>query len=131
MSYPVDAEISVIPVHIASSDVKQGCGCKRKRKSASFHTFILTANNPTQQILPPSTRRAEAWITAPDGATAVTLFVSSTEAGAQQQSADSCPVPINQSVPFPLNTTDAVWASVATGSLPCTFGVAAYYEQEE
>lgn len=131
MSYPADAPTNTIPVHIVSSAIKQGCGCKRKRRAAQFRTFILNANNPTQAILPPSTTRVEAWITAPDGATAVTLYIGNSEADAQQQSGASCPVPINQSVPFPLHTTDAVWASAPNSELPVTFGIAAYYEQEE
>ena len=141
-----------LPVTVVN---QASCGCgKRKRRSMVTRTFTLAAGDTgvggstkAQQLLPPSTGRVEAWITsitsvatgspAPipsifvgksesdvnqqSGATAI-LYGTNLAAGVQTGSAD---------VPFPLNTTDPVWASALGAALPVTVSVIAFYEQEE
>lgn len=54
-------------VHITGSDIPLGqppAAPKRKRKGAVTRSYILTANDPAQPILPQSDSRCEAWITA-------------------------------------------------------------------
>lgn len=128
------------PVRVEVVNQQSGCDCgRRKRRSMVVRTFTLTAGGSgvgggtqTQQILPHSTSRVDAWITAAIAASSPpNIFVAKSEADAQQQSGAAAIVVGLDTAPFPINTTDEVWVSAATASLPVTVSVLAYYEQTE
>lgn len=131
------------------------CGCSgAKRRSFVARTFTLAAlpdsvggGTQTQQILPRSTSRVDAWITSitslAAGAPAPipAIFVAKSESDAQQQSGATAILygtnltggvqTGSPDVPFEINTTDEIWVSGLAAALPITVSVMAFYEQEE
>lgn len=115
-----------IPVHLTGSDVPLGQAApRRKRRSFVTRTFTLNATDPAQELLPQSDSRAEAWITY---STNVVLLGAS-RADVLAAGGQCAQLPVADAVPFPVNTTDALWAGAAT--LPTTISVFAVYEQPE
>lgn len=123
-----DLDRVTVPVHIRSSDVHLGPPTERpapqrKRKGASLRSFTLNANDPVQQILPLNLNRCEAWVQPITNA--VTLYTS--RADAQNAGNAGITIPAAGSLPFPVNTTDPVWATAAV--LPTTVSVWAIIEE--
>lgn len=119
-------EITPIRVHIVSSDVPAARPqAKRKRKGITTRSFVLTAGaDAIQPILPQSDSRCEAWITSMTNACLIGKSKGDCAAGGNACST----IPAN-AVPFPLNTTDELWAT--SGTLPTTISVIAIYEQPD
>lgn len=127
----VITDMDLIPVHIASSDVPIGSGGRRRvRRALRTNTYTLTAANATQAVLPQADNRVEAWITSAVGASPPVIFISTSQAGAQAQSGGAAQVNGTDTTPFPVNTTDQVWISAASG-FPVTVSVVAIYEESE
>lgn len=129
MSTVTDTEaITPVPVHIASSAVP--APRKRRRRALRTNTYTLTAAQPVQPVLPQADSRIEAWITSAVGATPPVIFMSTSQAGAQAQGGGAAQINGTDTTPFPVNTTDQVWVSAATG-FPVTVSVVAIYEEDE
>lgn len=142
-----------MPVHVVNQAAPCSCN-KRRRRSMVVRTFTLATGasgvgggTQTQQILPHSTSRVEAWITSITTTTAGSpapipaMFIAKSESDAQQQSGATAILygtnlaagvqTGSPDVPFPLNTTDEVWVSAPTAALPVVVSVIAFYEQDE
>ena len=119
-----------IRVHLASSDVPMAAAPKRLRRALKTNTFTLTSGNPTAPVLPQSDNRLEAWITSATEATPPVIYMSATQAGAAAQGGGAAQIVGSDTTPVPVNTTDAVWISAATG-FPVTVSVWAIYEVQE
>lgn len=131
MTYPHEAEISTIPVHIKSSDVPLGTApARRKRRALRTNTYTLTAANPVQQVLPQADTRAEAWMTSATEAAPPVLYLSASQAGAQAAGGGAAQVIGSDTAPVAVNTTDAAWVYAATG-YPVTVSVWAIYTESE
>lgn len=122
--------ITPVPVHIASSDVGLAARPKRRRRALRTNTYTLTAAQPVQPVLPQADSRIEAWITSAVGATPPVIFMSTSQAGAQAQGGGAAQINGTDTTPFPVNTTDQVWVSAATG-FPVTVSVVAIYQEDE
>jgi hypothetical protein len=119
-----------IPVHIMGTDLPPCTVPRRKRRALRTNTYILTAANPVQPVLPQADNRVEAWITSAVGASPPVIFISTSQAGAQAQGGGAAQVNGTDTTPFPVNTTDQVWISAASG-FPVTVSVVAIYEGDE
>lgn len=121
-----------IHVHIASSDVPDGGGPRRRcRRALRTNTYTLTAAQPVQPILPQADSRVEAWITSAIAASSPpVVFISTSQAGAAAQGGGAAQINGTDTMPFPCNTTDQVWLSAATG-FPVTVSVVSVYEEYE
>lgn len=126
----ITSALEAVKVHIAGSDVPlTSPQPKRPRRGASLRTFVLTAADPVQQILPQNANRCDAWVQCVDtAAKAFTLHQSS--ADAQSGGNAGVTVPPGNTSPYPIGTTDAVWATAATADLPVTISVSAIIEGE-
>lgn len=122
--YAGHAFVEPARVHIVSSDVPLGHHPepRRPRRGLSARSFVLTSNDPVQQILPLNTHRCEAWIQPLTNA--ITVYAS--RADAQAGGNGGITIPAGNTMPFPLHTTDPVWATAAT--LPTTVSVMAIIE---
>lgn len=121
-----DLDRVTVPVHIASSDVPlhpaPAAAPARRRRGLAARSYTLTATDPVQQILPLNSGRVEAWVqplTNP-----ITIGNSKADAAAGGNAVATLPAAGN--VPFPMNTTDPVWATAAV--LPTTVSVWAIIE---
>lgn len=117
-------QVEPVRVHISGSDLPlTEHAPARKRKGVSIRSFTLNSNDPVQQLLPLNLKRCEAWIiplTNP-------ITVYSSLADAKQGGNAGATLPAAGSVPFPVNTTDPVWATATT--LPTTVSVWAIIEE--
>jgi hypothetical protein len=121
------AEYEPIPVRLHPGDLDAliaGQGKRRKRKAARTNTFTLMTGNLTQQMLPQANNRLAARITATSGA----AYISTSQAGAAAQGGGTAQIPASITVPYPVDTTDAIWVSAANG---VTVSVLAIYEEDE
>jgi hypothetical protein len=132
--------IGILPVHLASSDVPLGAGPKKRcRYAGRTRTFTLTAQNPIEAILPPSDSRTEAWFAVWSATAVGTLFVSTSQAGAQGQAGGCLTVPFQTTAAaaaidppwYPLNTTDQVWVGASSAAYPVIVSVLSIYEETE
>ncbi|HEV2244908.1 MAG TPA: hypothetical protein VGR98_27990 [Streptosporangiaceae bacterium] len=124
-------EIDPIKVHIASSDVPMAAAAPRRtRKALRTNTYTLTAAQATQRLLPRSATRLEAWVTSATEATPPVIYIAPNQADAASQAGGAAQVIGTETTPVPLNTTDEVWVSAATG-YPVTVSVWAIYEVTE
>ena len=127
------AETDIPPVHviahIASSDVP-AVKPRRTRRALRTNTYTLTAAQPTQVLLPQADTRTEAWVTAATEASPPVIYISTSQAGAAAQGGGAAQIVGSDTTPVPINTTDQVWASAATG-FPVTVSVWAIYEESE
>lgn len=115
--------VEPLKVHLAGSDipiVHQQPG--KVRHGASLRTFTFTASDPVQQILPLHKNRCEANLQA--FTNDVTVYTS--RADAQAGGGGGVTIPATNTVPYPLNTTDEVWATAAV--LPTRLSVSAIIE---
>lgn len=114
-------------VHITGSDIPLGSAppAKRKRRAVSTRSFTLTSNDPVQEILPQSDSRSEASITFTNNQ----CTIGSSQSDAKNGGNSAANIPANITAPYPVNTTDSVWASA--GTLPATISVVAIYEQPD
>jgi hypothetical protein len=113
-----------VKVHLSSSDLPLAPTQKRCRRGVSFRTVTLTTSDPVQQILPQNLNRVEAWAQA--FTNAVTVY--SSRADAQAAGGAGITLPVANTAPYPLNTTDAVWATASV--LPTTISVTAIIEDD-
>ena len=124
-------EIDPIQVHIASSDVPMAAAAPRRtRKALRTNTYTLTSAQPTQRLLPRSDARLEAWVTSATEATPPVIYIAPSQVDAAAQGGGAAQVIGADTTPVPLNTTDEVWVSAATG-YPVTCSVWAIYEVAE
>lgn len=113
-----------VRVHIAGSDLPLiNHAPVRKRKGVSIRSFTLSSSDPVQQILPLNNNRCEAWIVPLTNP----ITVYSSLADAKGGGNGGATLPAAGSVPFPMNTTDPVWATAAV--LPTTVSVWAIIEE--
>ncbi len=129
-----DPEMTPIPVRLHPDDldalIRGSSGKIRKRRALRTNTYTLTAANPTQPVLPQANNRLEAYITSAVGASPPVVFMAPTQAGANAQGGGSAEINGTDTMPFPVNTTDQIWISAATG-FPVTVSVVAIYEEDE
>lgn len=102
--------------------------------SARYETFVLTANDPVQCILPEDPDRAEAYVLALDNDI---LIGTRNQVSAAQNTASGVPYPIGayvpakttagSVVPFGVRDCGAVYAGVTTTGSNSRVSVAAYY----
>jgi len=120
-------EYEPVKVHITGSDVSLGgrVPSGRKRRGLSARSFTLTAADPVQEILPQSDNRREAVITSTNNA----CTIGASKGDAQNGGNSAATIPSGITTPYPVNTTDAVWASA--GTLPATISVIAIYGQPD
>lgn len=125
-------DVQSIPVHMTGSDIPLGTGSvKRCRRAIRCNTYTLTSSNPTQIALPQADNRVEAWITSAVAASSPPIvFIAASQAGAAAQGGGSAQINGTDTAPFPVNTTDQLWISAATG-FPVTVSVVAIYEESE
>jgi hypothetical protein len=129
-----DPEIPPISVHITGSDIPLAGAPRKKRCRRAFkaNTFTLTAANPVQRIFPQADTRVEGWITsAIAAANPPVIYIAGSQSDAQSLGGGAAQVNGTDTAPFPVNTTDAVWASAAAASLPVTISAVAIYEEDE
>ena len=126
------ADIESIPMHITGSDVPLSGGkSKRCRRALRCNTYTLTAAQPVQPVLPQADTRVEAWITSAIAASSPpVIYMATSQAGAAAQGGGSAQINGADTTPFPVNTTDQVWLSAATG-FPVSVSVVAIYEEDE
>lgn len=118
-------ELIPFPVRLHPDDLAAISGQKRrKRRAARTNTITLATGALTQPLLPQADNRTEAMITSTSGA----AFISTSQAGAAAQAGGATQIPANITVPYPVNTTDAIWVSAANG---VAVGVLAIYEQPD
>jgi len=122
------SQMDSVPVHLASSDVELGTPGPRRRRALKTNTYTLTAANQTQRVLPDADNRTEAWITSAVGATPPVVFIAPNQADAASQAGGAAQVSGTDTTPFPVNTTDPLWISAATG-FPVTVSVVAIYDE--
>jgi hypothetical protein len=125
------AGIDPIPVHIASSEISlPGSGAKRKRRAMKANTYTLTTAIPYARALPWSEERVEGWITSAVAASSPpVVYIATTQAGAVAQGGGAAQVNGLDTTPFPVNTTDEVWISAASG-FPVIVSVVGIYESD-
>lgn len=126
------AEMESIPMHLTGSDVELAAPVRRKRRRRALrtNTYTLTAAQPTQPVMPQADTRIEGWITSAVGATPPVIYMSTSQAGAAAQGGGAAQINGADTTPFPVNTTDQVWLSAATG-FPVTVSVVQIYEEDE
>lgn len=124
----VETAVEAVKVHISGSDVPfSRPEPRRRRRGVALRTFTLTSNDPVQQILPLNSNRCEAWVQNVD--TAAKDFTLH-ESLANAQAGIGVTVPKGNTGPYPLATTDAVWATAADADLPVTISVSAVMEAD-
>lgn len=104
---------------------------KRCRRALKANTFILTSTNPVQQVFPRSDNRVEGWITSAVGAASTVIYIAGSQADANSQGGGSAQISGTDTMPFPVNTTDAVWISAPAAGLPVTVSSVAIYEDPD
>jgi hypothetical protein len=110
-------------VHIAGSSLPvDRPPATGKRRGASLRSFTLTANDPVQPILPLNINRCEAWVQALTNPITVYTSLADAKAGGN----GGVTIPATNTVPYPMNTTDQIWATAAI--LPTTVSVTAIIE---
>ena len=120
-----ETALEPIRVHLTGSDLALvQPEPPRPRRGASLRTFVLTSADPVQQVLPQNTNRCEAWLQCVD-ATAKAITLHESLADAQSGGNAGVTVPAANTGPYPLATTDAVWATAAADDLPVTISVSA------
>lgn len=92
---------------------------KPGRRALTARSFTLTAADPVQQILPEAFARTEAWVITQTN----DITIASSKANCLAGGNAAATIPHSDTAPFPLNTTDAVWATA--GTLPTTVSVVA------
>jgi hypothetical protein len=133
VSAPEGQGDAVVSVHVASAadGVMDGrAPAKRKRRKLVTNTFTLTAANPTQRVFTRSANRVEGYLTSATEASPPVIYMGTSQADANSQGGGAAQVSGSDTGPVPVNTTDEVWISAATG-YPVTVGVWAIYETNE
>lgn len=126
------SETYVEPVHVHVANLHEIAhpAPRRKRRALKTNTFTLTSGNPTQRVMPQSDSRVEGWITSATGATPPTVFIAPNQADANSQGGGAAQISGTDTAPFPVNTTDAVYVSAASG-FPVTVSVVQIFEELE
>lgn len=101
----------------------------RTRRALKAGTITLTNSQP-QILMPQADSRVEAWITSATETTPPVIYVATSHAGAQAQGGGAAQIVGSDTTPIPMNTTDQVWVSAATG-FPVTVSWWAIYEESE
>jgi hypothetical protein len=106
--------VEAVRVHISGSDVPlTHQPPARMRRAASLTSFTLTSSDPVQQILPLNLNRCEAWVYN-NSSKNVLLYTSLADAKAGGR---GITLSAAATVPFPLHTTDPIWATAASADL--------------
>jgi hypothetical protein len=114
-----------VPVHVISAPVPKPRRCRR---GVSLRTTTLTADDPVQQVLPLNLNRVAAYLQCTAAPAApFSLYGSLADA---QGGRGGVTVPAASISPYPLHTTDAVWATAAAAALPLTISVQAIIEED-
>jgi hypothetical protein len=113
-----------VKVHVVAALPKP----KRCRRGVSLRTFTLTAADPVQQVLPINLNRCAAYLQCTNAvAVAFTLHTSLADA---QAANGGVTVPAANTSPYPLHTTDAIWATAADVDPSVTISVQAIIEED-
>ena len=109
-------QIVPVHVHVASSAVQEPV----HRRRMVFHTVVLTSKEPGRLILAQNEYRVAALVQPIDAA--IVLGESIAQVSAAQNMVASVPspsgayVPSSNTSPYPVDTTDAVYAGLTTSS---------------
>lgn len=117
-----------VPVHVTGA-------AKSRRKLTRFETYVLTASDPAQCILPESEDRICAYVQAIDNdivlgptkgvvAAAVNIVVN-------VPSPNGAYIPKANTVPYPVEGTNAVYAGITTSAANSRVAVVETYYAEE
>lgn len=102
----------------------------RRRRACTIRSYVLTVNDPVQEILPQSDARTAAYVQPFTNAIFIGHSKADAQAGASAAGSNAAAqIPATNTVPYPLPTGDAVWAAAST--LPTTLSVVSYYDQAE
>ncbi|MEU9022348.1 hypothetical protein [Actinomadura sp. NPDC048394] len=117
-------EIEPLKVHLTGSDVPlNNQGDKNPcRRGLSVRSFVLTAADPVQQILPNNLNRLHAWIRPEQNS----ISIAGSQADAQANVNGAAKISASSFIPQYLPTTDEVWATGTT--LPTVVDVIAIIE---
>lgn len=124
MSYDTD-HAEPVRVHLTGTDVPIGGHHeppRRPRYGAALKTFVLNASDPVQCILPLNAARCQGWIQPLTNA--ITVYTSKADA---QSGSGGITIPATNTGPYPMHTTDPVWATA--GTLPTSVCVSAIIEE--
>jgi hypothetical protein len=129
----ITGDYPVVRVHVSGSDVPMGgAPAKRCRRPMKTNTFTLTAANPVQRVFPRSDTRVEGWVTGAVAASSPPIvYIAANQADANSQSGGAAQISGLDTTPFPVNTTDEVWISAPSVSLPVTVSTVAIYEEPD
>lgn len=114
-----------VRVHLTGSDIPMSAHReqRRPRRGVTFRTYVLTTGeNAIAEILPLNSNRCEAWVQGLDND--FTVYGSRADA---QSGAGGITIPAFNRAPYPLNTTDRVWAKASTN--PTTICVTSIIEE--
>lgn len=127
------------PVRVHLASVEAGIGgapaaAARPRRTATYETFVLTANDPVMAILPPDPegRRTCAYVQAIDND--VVLGPTAGVAGAAANTVTNVPnpngtyLPKANTAPYPVEDSGPVFAGVTTTASASRVAVTAVYE---
>lgn len=118
-----------VRVHLTGSDLAlTQPEPRRPRRGSALRTFVLTDNDPIQQILPQNTNRCEAWVQCVDE-TAAAFTLHESLGDAQSGGNAGVTVPARNTGPYPVATTDSIWATADDDDLPVTISVSAIIEE--
>lgn len=120
-------EMQPVSIHVASiaKGVQLVAAPSKKRRAVTTRSYILNSTDPVQEILHQSDKRVEAFLTFATN----DLTIAKSKADALNGGNGAAVLPHVDAVPFPLNTTDAMWAAATV--LPTTVSVVAIYEQDD
>ncbi|GAA0286835.1 hypothetical protein GCM10009527_097930 [Actinomadura nitritigenes] len=118
-------EIEPLKVHLTGSDIPMTApDINPRRRGVSMRSFILTATDPVQQILPNNINRIHAWIRPEQKP--VWLAGSMADAATGGNAIYKVSASSFQAQYLP--TTDEVWATAASTDMPVTVDVIAIIE---
>ncbi|MBO2459370.1 hypothetical protein [Actinomadura violacea] len=116
-------EIEPLKVHLTGSDVPlTDPAINPRRRGVSLRSFVLTANDPVQQILPNNINRIHAWIRPEQNP----VSIGASQADAQANGNGTYKISASSFEAQYLPTTDEVWATATT--LPTVVDVIAIIE---
>lgn len=114
-----------VRVHLIRSDIPMGHVPEPapRRRGVSIRTITLTQGSPVQQILPQAHHRCEAYVQAATNPITIGSSLADVTAGGNAVGT----IPATNTAPFPLCTTDAVWATAS--SFPTSITVVQILEE--
>lgn len=137
MSTPPE-HMTPVPVELtaaAIASIGQAASGPRRRRSRRvvYRTVVLTADDPTQEILPASSSRVCAYLQALDndvmlGPDDATVRAKGNTAAAPQLNPSGATLPKANTAPWPIEDSRAVWAGVTTTATNSRVSITAVYE---